>query len=355
MTMVIALMNRSLPLGILRLVCAVAVLAASLAFAPSALAAGGEPAISDVTATAITEDGARLEAQIDPQGNATAYEFWVESAVCTGGSATCERSGHPHKEEEGYIAAGSGSKTVTDDVTGLLSNTYFWYWIVAENLGGTAESSHSLFETGTASSGACPEGCHEEVPPYESKISSGEYEASKRFAEEAPARQVAREQAAKEQVEREAAARAGQPVTTATSSPRGISTGGVTLAGTGIVVQRNGMVLVKLSCLGIETCRGKLTLRAKDAAKVQGAHARDAKGKKASAVSIGIVSYSVAGDETKTVDVKLDAAGRALLSADRGRLSASLAILELAPGAVNTQTKTVHLVQEEAHGERRKK
>jgi hypothetical protein len=339
-------MRRSSSLRALQALCVLAVLAVSLGFAPTALAAGGEPTISDVTATAITEDGATLEAQINPQGNATTYEFWMESAICNGGSATCERSGHPHKEQEGFIATGSGSKTVTDDVTGLLTDTYFWYWVLAENLGGTAESSHSLFETGTASSGSCPEGCHTEVPPYEPKISSEAYEASKRFAEEAPARQAAREQAAKEQAEREAAARAGQPVTTAPSSPSATTTGGLSLAGTGLTVQRDGTAIVKLECLGVESCRGKLTLTAKGAynAKVK------ANGTKwpALMVAIGTVHFSIQGDATNTVKLDLDAAGRALLSADRGHCGASLAILELAPGPVNTQTKAVRLAEQPA-------
>jgi hypothetical protein len=200
-----------------------------------ASATGGEPAISGVSATNINEHGATLEAQIDPQGIATTYEFWVESAVCTGGSATCERSGHPYKEEEGFIAAGSGSKMVTDDVTDLLTDTYFWYWVVAENLGGTAESSHGLFETGTASSGSCSEGCHVEVPPYESKLSPGIEESGRSYGEGALAREAERQaKAAKEQAEREAAAaRADRPVTATTSSPPVTSTGGLSLDGAG--------------------------------------------------------------------------------------------------------------------------
>jgi hypothetical protein len=149
---------------------------------------------------------------------------------------------------------------------------------------------------------------------------------------------------AKEREEREAAlAKDDQPIPTPTSGPSTPATGGVTLSSPSVMVMGNGTALVKLSCLGIESCHGKLTLTAKGAAKV-----RDAKGKKASAVSIGTVSYSVAGDETKTVKVELDAAGRALLSADRGRCVASLTILELAPGAVNTQTKGVRLVEQAA-------
>jgi hypothetical protein len=123
------------------------------------------------------------------------------------------------------------------------------------------------------------------------------------------------------------------PVTTTTPS-----TGSVSLAGTLIVVQGDGEALVKLSCLGIDSCRGKLTLMAKIAS--------NAKGKKrpARTAGIGAASFSIAGDETKTEKIKLNTAGRALLIADHGHRSASLQILELAPGSQNTQTKAVQLV-----------
>jgi hypothetical protein len=324
------------------------VLAVSLGFAPSALATGGEPTIGGVSATNITENGATLEAQINPEGIATTYEFWVETAACKGGSVTCERSGHAQKQGEGYIATGSGSKTVTDDVTGLLPETYFWYWVVADNLGGTAESSHSLFETGgTTPSSPCPDGCPS-IPSYEgSPGSSEDLEGDKKYAEGAPAREAARQQAAKEQAEREAAARkANQPIVSVTSGPSATVTGSVSLASTGVMVQGNGVALVKLNCLGIATCRGKLTLMAGDAVRAKGAvRVGGAQGRKARAVTIGSAGFSIAGDEENTVKVKLDVAGRALLSADHGRCSASLAMLELAPSPENTQAKTVHLIR----------
>jgi hypothetical protein len=84
-----------------------------------------------------------------------------------------------------------------------------------------------------------------------------------------------------------------------------------------------------------------------------------AKGKKPARTSaittttIGTVSFSIAGDETKAVRVGLNAAGRALLKADHGRCSASLAILELAPGAENTQRETVRLVLQETAGRKK--
>ncbi len=118
-------------------------------------------------------------------------------------------------------------------------------------------------------------------------------------------------------------------------------TGSVSLDSSTIAVQSSDMALVKLNCLGIASCRGKLTLTAKSTVEAKGK-------KKTRTVTIGTVSFSVVGDETKTVKLNLNAAGRALLKADHGRCAAHLTILELAPGAANTQTKTVRLVREKA-------
>jgi hypothetical protein len=141
--------------------------------------------------------------------------------------------------------------------------------------------------------------------------------------------------------------------------------GSVSLAATDVMVQGAGVALVKLECRGSETCSGKLTLSAKVPATSKGA--AKAKGKKrrsrtSTTATIGTASFSVAGDEVKTVRVELDAVARAALSTDRGRLSAGLAILELAPNPANIQTATVQLVQQKtpekapakAHGKRNK-
>src|ERR1700677_4975219 len=59
---------------VLRLMVVLAGLAVPLCLASSALAAGGEPTVSEASATNITESGATLEAQIDPGGSETTYE-----------------------------------------------------------------------------------------------------------------------------------------------------------------------------------------------------------------------------------------------------------------------------------------
>lgn len=136
------------------------------------------------------------------------------------------------------------------------------------------------------------------------------------------------------------------PVVTGTNPPRVTATGGVALTGTGITVQGGGTALVKLECLGEASCHGKLTLSVP--AKL--ASTAKAKGKKhpARAVRIGSAAFSIAGDTAKTVKLDLNATGRALLTADHGRLRASLEILELAPSPKNTQMKTVQLVRRPA-------
>jgi hypothetical protein len=123
-------------------------------------------------------------------------------------------------------------------------------------------------------------------------------------------------------------------------------TGGVSLTATSVSVQRNGMALVKLECLGIESCDGKLTLIANGIVRVRAK-------KKARAVTIGTVGFSIAGDEAKTIEFKLNTTGRALLKADHGRLSASLTILESSPAPAETHSENVHLAQQKAHGKAR--
>jgi hypothetical protein len=135
----------------------------------------------------------------------------------------------------------------------------------------------------------------------------------------------------------------------ATSTGAGGVAGGVSLAGTRIGTTRGGKAAVKLRCAGTGKCNGKVTLTVR----MQGTferHGRSGKGgkRRSETTTIGTASFSISPGKTTTIEVKLNAAGRALLSADHGRLSASLTILELALSPENTQTKTVQLVQQKA-------
>jgi hypothetical protein len=113
--------------------------------------------------------------------------------------------------------------------------------------------------------------------------------------------------------------------------------GDVTLSGTSLTVQRDGTALVRLDCAGSDSCKGKLTLLAKATSRTKG-------GKKVSrTIAIGTAKFSIAAGKTATVKVKLDTAGRRLMSAAHERLAARLTILELASAPGHTQTANVRL------------
>jgi hypothetical protein len=146
-----------------------------------------------------------------------------------------------------------------------------------------------------------------------------------------------------------------QPPTLAPTPPAEASaataTDEVSLAGTSFSVQSNDMVLVKLECSGgLETCSGTLTLSAKETSQGRRAH------KSSRTVTIGTATFTIASGRTTTIKLDLNAAGRALLSAGHGQLSASLTILELGSGAGQPQVRSVHLaLQHSARKARRRR
>lgn len=109
---------------------------------------------------------------------------------------------------------------------------------------------------------------------------------------------------------------------------------GVALVGSTLTVQ-GGLAAVKLDCKEVENCNGTLTLLAKQSVR----H----KGHKASTrtVKIGVANYALEAGQTASVKIHLNATGRALLSADGGRVAANLTIEE---SEVHTWTDGVRLV-----------
>jgi hypothetical protein len=152
----------------------------------------------------------------------------------------------------------------------------------------------------------------------------------------AAARQLAASEAARKAREAEQRALAAQAHATSGSD--------VLLASTNVAIQRDGTALVKLYCKGSASCGGKLTLSAQATSK--------AKGKRKRTITIGTAGFSVSAGETATVKVKLNAAGRRLLGAAHGHLNAHLAIVQSTPGPTQTQTKSVHLLQQRARNSR---
>ncbi len=325
-----------------------AVLTGSLVFsAAGALASGGEPTIGNVTATNVTEHGATLEAQINPEGSETTFEAWIQCERPSSGGVPCEAAA-VSPLGQGHLASGSGAETVRGGLTGLQPGYFYTYWFVATNVAGRTEGRHRPLETQAL--GACGHlGCpyKVELPEWleiqseeKSKQTLKEYEA--KHAKELEA-QHAKER--EEQVSREAAARTAQALAAKEREESEQDHGGLSLAGTSITVQRNGDALVRLTCLGIASCGGQLTLTATSVAGAKGKH-------RTRTLTIGTVSFSIPGDETKTVGVELNATGRALLRMDRERLTARLSVLESAPTPGRTLTKGVRLVQRQTRGTR---
>jgi len=162
--------------------------------------------------------------------------------------------------------------------------------------------------------------------------SEAELAAAKRQQEEAAAKKRSEEEAAtKKKREEEAAAPTGSVLF-------------VWSVGRGIKVQ-SGAAGFKVTCRGTATCSGKLTLMVKIPFK---------KGKKTKTTTIGTTTFSVPPGKTATIKLELNAAGKALLSADHGRLGATLSILKSSPAPSQTHTDSVHLVQQKAHGKMKK-
>lgn len=193
------------------------------------------------------------------------------------------------------------------------------------------ESGGTQTVTGTViEAGGLPQPVQHDNPyekPNAEGATWGPIAAAQRLAESAAAERKASEEA-------EARARALADA----------AVGEVSLVGTSIAVQSDGTALVKLDCKGGASCGGKLTLSAQATSK--------AKGKKKRTITIGIAKFSVAAGKTVTVKVKLDAAGRALLDAAHGHLSAHLTIVQSAPAPIHSQTKSVHLLQQKARNSR---
>jgi hypothetical protein len=298
--------------------------------------------IGHVAATEVAEHEVKVEAQINPGGLEAAYSIWLvrQQADPKGGPTNDGEppTGGP-QTQTGKIAAGSGYWTVSATLTGLQWG-YTYYGVVAAS-NSACEKAKGEFEIALHISGEFPNGqgtgsqYESEIPCWVTELSNAQ-SAKTRREYEAKQQQIAKEH--EEQRAREAAALERHEEKAASA------TGGVSLADTSVTIRRNGMALVKLNCLGVTSCHGKLTLTATGTTK-----AKDRK-QRSHTVTIGAMSFAISGDETKTVKLELNATGRALLSTDHGRLSAHLAILELEPNSGQTQSKSVSLVEQKTHG-----
>jgi IPT/TIG domain-containing protein/FG-GAP repeat protein len=114
----------------------------------------------------------------------------------------------------------------------------------------------------------------------------------------------------------------------------------VSLLSRRIAVKSHSRATLRLSWRGtpgVGTCAGKLTIKVK-------VKVKDKRGKVRSETrTIAVGSFSVAPGASRTVTVRLNAAGRALLGAGHGSLSAKLVILDVSPPPARAQSAIVHL------------
>jgi hypothetical protein len=127
--------------------------------------------------------------------------------------------------------------------------------------------------------------------------------------------------------------------------------GGVSLTATNVTVQSNGMVLVRLECLGIASCRGKLTLTTKRTVTENGTVRTqgNSRHKHSKTTMIATTIFSISAGKTATIELSLNAAGRALLGTAHGRLNATLMVVRSSPAPSQTSTESVPLVRARGH------
>ncbi len=103
-----------------------------------------------------------------------------------------------------------------------------------------------------------------------------------------------------------------------------------------ITVQSSGKAAVELTCDGVGTCVGKVTLELNRTA---------GKGKHTKTQDVGGVSFSIPAGKTETLEVALNSTGRSMLKGAGGHLAGTLVILKSLPGTSKTEDESVHLSQ----------
>jgi hypothetical protein len=152
-----------------------------LGYLPVASLASSAPIIESESVSHVTEHGATLEAQINPDGIETTYSFWVEYEVCRRPLSIYEEECHPvllGPLEEGHLFAEGQAQTVSSSLTGLEANHAYDYWVLATDSAGPASGMVNRFWTSPMGGSLETEGKPLPIPestltPYESKLESG--------------------------------------------------------------------------------------------------------------------------------------------------------------------------------------
>ena len=110
------------------------------------------PSVESESVSGITSRRSTLEAQVNPGGAQTTYEFWLEYANCQNtppGNAAC-MSISVEKAGEGTITAGSSGQRISATVTYLQPSYSYTYWVIATNSVGKTEGAHQSFTAAPA-------------------------------------------------------------------------------------------------------------------------------------------------------------------------------------------------------------
>lgn len=98
------------------------------------------PSVTPGTSTAITTTGATVQSTVNPEGQATQYEFQYGTT-----------NGYGQKTALTSAGAGTTAVTVSAPIGGLISGTTYHYRVFATSLGGVATGTDATFTTtGTA-------------------------------------------------------------------------------------------------------------------------------------------------------------------------------------------------------------
>jgi hypothetical protein len=308
--------------------------------------------IGHVTATEVAEHDVKVEAQIDPDGLETTYEtrlVWQLPDPPDGPPANAgeQPTGGP-QTQTAHIAAATTNQTVSATFTGLRWGYVYYYIVSAVNSAGQTKG-ESPYQFALHVSGEFPNGegtgppAEPEIPFWLKKLSEEEsaktlkeYEA--RHSQELEAHHAKEHQ---EQEFREAAARTAEATARREREEKEAETGGVSLGSSTVMVERGKTALVKLACLGSTACRGRLTLIATGAAARMGKG--NSKRKSMHRRAVGTASFSIAGEEEKTIDTTLNQAGRVLIRSAHRSVDVSLELQGLAPSTGSKQTVPVRL------------
>ncbi len=165
-----------------------------LVVAGRATAAATAPEVGYLPASHVNTTSATIEVPINPEGDETSYEIWLECQSAHENNQNCEPLTVGSQRQQGVLPASFESHTVTDAVSGLQPDYLYKYRVVATNSAGKEGYAGDGFVT-CPSEGSCPS------QPYLGGVSLWNLEGAERAANEAPRLEEERQVKQKEEEE----------------------------------------------------------------------------------------------------------------------------------------------------------